>query len=49
MKIEKLVGTIEKSPSNQIFINVNHLKKGIYDLNIVYKNKIIKSTHFSKE
>ncbi|WP_405570546.1 hypothetical protein [Winogradskyella sp. Asnod2-B02-A] len=49
MKIEKLVGAIEKLPSNKIFINVNHLEKGIYDLNIVHKNKIIKSTHFSKE
>tara|TARA_B100000809_G_C15119000_1_gene523544 strand:- start:1319 stop:1468 length:150 start_codon:yes stop_codon:yes gene_type:complete len=49
MNNEKLVGDIEKLPSNKIYININHLEKGMYNLNIVYKNRIIKSTHFSKE
>lgn len=49
MTNEKLVGTIEKLPSNKIYLNINHLEKGVYDLNIIHKNKIIKSTHFSKE
>jgi len=49
MKKEKLVGTIEKLPSTKIYLNINHLEKGIYDLNIIHKNRIIKSTHFSKE
>jgi hypothetical protein len=49
MTNEKLVGDIEKLPSNKIYLNINHLEKGIYNLNIVYKNKIIKNTHFGKE
>ena len=49
MKKEKLVGHIEKLPSTKIYLNINHLEKGIYDLNIIYKNKIIKTTCFNKE
>jgi hypothetical protein len=49
MKKKKLVGHIKKMPSNKIYLNVNLLEKGIYNLKIVHKNKIIKSTHFIKE
>jgi len=49
MTNKKLVGNIEKLSSNKIYINVNLLEKGTYNLNIVHKNKVIKSTRFSKE
>ena len=49
MTNEKFVGHIEKLPTNKIYLNINLLEKGIYNLNIVYKNRIIKSTNFSKE
>jgi len=48
MKNEKLIGNIEELPSTNIYLNINHLEKGIYNLKIVYKNRIIKTTHFSK-
>lgn len=49
MKKKKLVGHIKKTPSNKIYLNVNLLDKGTYNLKIVHKNKIIKSTHFVKK
>lgn len=49
MNNKKLAGNIEKLPSNKIYLNINHLEKGVYNLNIMHKNKIIKSTRFSKE
>jgi hypothetical protein len=41
-------GQIEKLPDKKIFINVNHLEKGDYELNIIYKNKVITKTKFKK-
>jgi len=49
MKKKKYEGTIEKLHTNKIFLNINHLEKGKYKLKIIYKNKIIKTTHFTKE
>ncbi|MBP9793427.1 MAG: hypothetical protein KBC56_05450 [Flavobacterium sp.] len=44
-----LYGTsLEKLPSRKIYINVNHLEKGDYELNIIYKNKLITKTNFKK-
>lgn len=48
-KKQSLEGTLNKIPENQIYLNINHLKDGIYTLNIMYKNKLIKKTHFKKE
>lgn len=39
---------LEKPPSQQILLNINHLEKGDYELNIIHKNKIIKKTNFKK-
>jgi hypothetical protein len=44
----KYEGTLDKFISKEIYINVNHLEKGNYNLKIVHKNKVIKSTHFKK-
>jgi len=48
-KKTKYVGKIEALPSKTIFINVNHLEKGSYELNIVQKNKLILKTTFIKK
>lgn len=49
MKKKKLVGRIEKLPAKKIYLNVNHLEKGEYKIKIVHKNKVINSTHFTKD
>ena len=41
-------GKIEKMPDKKIYINVNHLEKGNYELNIINKNKLIVKTKFNK-
>ena len=41
-------GKIEKLPDKKIYINVNHLEKGNYELNIINKNKLIIKTKFNK-
>lgn len=41
-------GKIEKLPDKKIYINVNHLEKGNYELNIINKNKLIVKAKFSK-
>lgn len=35
--------------SKKIYININHLEKGDYELNVVHKNKLIIKTIFKKE
>jgi len=49
MKKKKYVGNVEKIVGNKIYLNINHLEKGSYKLKIIHKNKIIISTHFTKE
>ena len=48
MKKKRYEGHMDHMDSYKIYLNVNHLKKGHYQLRIIYKNKIIKSTHFIK-
>lgn len=48
-KLTKYVGKIEALPSKTIFINVNHLEKGNYELHIIQKNKLITKTTFIKK
>lgn len=48
-KKTKYVGKIEGLTSKTIFINVNHLEKGTYELNIVHNNKLISKTNFTKK
>ena len=41
-------GEIDHIPSKTIYLNVNHLQSGKYVLKIMYENKVIKRTTFSK-
>lgn len=45
----KYEAKIDKLPSNKVYINVNHLEKGEYELNIINKNKLISKTTFKKK
>lgn len=49
MKKERYEGHMDHIDSYNIYLNVNRLKNGHYQLKIINKNKIIKSTHFIKE
>jgi len=49
MKKKKYEGSIKKLATNKIYLNIDHLEKGAYKLKIIHKNKIIKSTHFTKD
>mgnify|MGYP000644191348 CR=1 FL=1 len=48
MKKKKYEGKLQVVPSDNIYINVNNLKKGVYTLKIINKNKVIKKTKFKK-
>jgi hypothetical protein len=45
----KYEAKIEQLPSHKIFLNVNKMEKGDYELNIVHENKLIKKTSFKKK
>jgi hypothetical protein len=45
----KYESKIEELPSNKIYINVNNMEKGNYELNIINHNKLIKKTTFKKK
>lgn len=45
----KYESTLEALPSNKIYINVNNMKEGNYELNIINQNKLIKKTTFKKK
>jgi len=42
-------GEIESLPEKIIYINVNHLEKGNYQLDIIHKNKVLTKAAFKKE
>ena len=44
----KYEAKIDQLPSNKIYININNMEKGEYELNIINKNKLIKKTTFKK-
>lgn len=48
MKKKRYEGELNKLPGFEIYLNINHLKKGQYTLKIINKNKIIKNIHFKK-
>lgn len=48
-KKRKFDSKIEEFPSNKIYINVNNMEKGNYELNIINQNKLIKKTTFKKK
>lgn len=39
---------IDHLPAHKIYLNVNHIEKGDYELNIISANKLIKKTTFKK-
>ena len=47
-KKRKYESDINALPSNKIFININKMEKGDYELNIIHQNKLIKRTTFKK-
>lgn len=48
MKNRKLIcnGEIKKFASHEIYLNVDQLSSGLYTLNIVHKNKLVKKITF---
>jgi hypothetical protein len=48
MKKRKLIcnGEIRRFPSHEIYLNVDQLASGVYTLNIVHKNKLVKKITF---
>jgi hypothetical protein len=49
MKKKKYEGKLQDVPSDNIYLNVNNLKKGNYTLKIINKNRVIKKTRFNKK
>jgi hypothetical protein len=47
-KIKGYEAQIEKLPDKKIFLNINAMEKGDYELNIIHQNKLIKKTTFKK-
>jgi hypothetical protein len=39
---------LESLPDKKIYLNINHIEKGNYELNIIHHNKLIKKTTFKK-
>lgn len=39
---------LEKLPDKKIYLNINAMEKGDYELNIIHQNKLIKKTSFKK-
>ncbi len=48
MKSEKYEGKLKDIPTHKISLNINYLKKGIYELKIINRNIVIKKTTFKK-
>lgn len=48
LKKLKYEAKIFKFPDKKIYLNVNHLDQGDYELNIIHQNKLIKKTTFKK-
>jgi len=47
-KTHNYLGELEKLPATRVYLNVNYLEKGSYELFIIHKNKLIKKTTFKK-
>ncbi len=42
-------GILDSLPKTTIYLNVDHLDKGIYQLQISHKHRIVKVVHFKKD
>lgn len=40
---------IEQLPANKIYLNINKMEKGDYELYVINQNKLIKKTSFKKK
>lgn len=49
MKHKHYEAKLSQHNSYTIYLNINHLNKGRYEVKIVDKNKILKRLHFKKE
>ncbi|TVZ52180.1 hypothetical protein [Dokdonia sp. Hel_I_53] len=47
-KLKKYEGTLPEHPHFEIYLNIDHLASGEYELKIVNKNKIITIITFKK-
>lgn len=45
----KYVAQVNQLSGRKIYININHLEKGEYELNVINKNKIVIKTNFKKK
>ena len=41
-------GILAKLSTKEIYLHVNHLEKGNYQLKIIYNDKVITTAHFEK-
>lgn len=48
-KLTRYKGEIESLGEKMIYINVNHLEKGDYQLDIIHKNKVLTKAIFKKK
>jgi hypothetical protein len=44
----KYEGILDKFICKDIYLNVNHLEEGSYNLKIIHKDKVINTTRFKK-
>lgn len=49
MKQKTYTGQLKNVFSKKIYINIQHLDKGVYELKIVHNNKIVRSFEFLKD
>lgn len=47
-KVTGYEAQLDKLPDKKIFLNINAMEKGDYELNIINQNKLIKKTTFKK-
>lgn len=48
-KCNAFVAQINQLPNKKIYLNINHLEKGDYELNIIHQKKVIVKTSFIKK
>lgn len=48
-KNHNYIGELKQFPSTKVYLNVNYLEEGNYELHIIHKNKLIKKTTFKKK
>lgn len=44
-----LKGSIDNLPKKKIYLNINHLEDGLYEIKIIHNNKVIQQISFRKK